>query len=236
MKISVCFGILSPMTAEDETIPPGSLPLPTIRRYPLYLRCIRKLIAAGELHISSAVVAEQLGLDPVLTRKDLAMAGVPGKPRRGYPASELQSAINHALGWDNTTDAVLVGAGSLGNALLGYAGFEEQNLSIAVAFDSDSGLHGLTMHGVKIRPMEDLPRIVRRLKIKLGILTVPNAAAQECADQLVAADIRGIWNFSSVQLSVPDHVTVQNVDLAQSLAVLSHAITNETICRPPAKR
>ena len=209
----------------NQEKPSNPLPLPTIRRYPIYLRCIKEMIAAGELHISSAIVAEKLGLDPVLTRKDLAMAGVPGKPRRGYPATELQAAINRALGWDNTTDAVLVGVGSRGNALLGYSGFEEQNLSIAVAFDSNPGLLGLAIHGVKVRPMEDLPRLVRRMKIKLGILTVPNAAAQACANQLVAAGIRGIWNFSSVQLEVPAGVIVQNVDLAQSLAVLSHAIT-----------
>ena len=209
---------------KEESIS-APFPLPTIRRYPIYLRCIREMIAGGELHISSAVLAEKLGLDPVLTRKDLAMAGVPGKPRRGYPAQELQAAINRALGWNNTTDAVLVGVGSLGNALLGYSGFEEQNLSIAVAFDSNPGMIGLTLHGVKVRPMEDLPRLVRRMKITLGILTVPNAAAQSCADQLVAAGIRGIWNFSSVQLEVPPDVVVQNVDLAQSLAVLSHAIT-----------
>ena len=208
---------------EEKTF--GPFPLPTIRRYPIYLRCIREMTAAGELHISSAVVAEKLGLDPVLTRKDLAMAGVPGKPRRGYPAKKLQDALNHALGWDNTTDAVLIGAGSLGNALLGYSGFEEQNLSIIVAFDSNPGLLGLALHGVKVRPMEDLPRFVKRMKIKLGILTVPNAAAQSCADQLVAAGIRGIWNFTSVQLDVPKGVVVQNVDLAQSLAILSHAIT-----------
>lgn len=208
---------------EEKTF--GPFPLPTIRRYPIYLRCIREMTAAGELHISSAVVAEKLGLDPVLTRKDLAMAGVPGKPRRGYPAKKLQDALNHALGWDNTTDAVLIGAGSLGNALLGYSGFEEQNLSIIVAFDSNPGLLGLALHGVKVRPMEDLPRFVKRMKIKLGILTVPNAAAQSCADQLVAAGIRGIWNFSSVQLEVPQGIVVQNVDLAQSLAILSHTIT-----------
>ena len=208
---------------EEKTF--GPFPLPTIRRYPIYLRCIREMTAAGELHISSAVVAEKLGLDPVLTRKDLAMAGVPGKPRRGYPAKKLQDALSHALGWDNTTDAVLIGAGSLGNALLGYSGFEEQNLSIIVAFDSNPGLLGLALHGVKVRPMEDLPRFVKRMKIKLGILTVPNAAAQSCADQLVAAGIRGIWNFSSVQLEVPQGIVVQNVDLAQSLAILSHTIT-----------
>ena len=212
--------------AMNEQTSAAALPLPTIRRYPIYLRCIREMIAAGDLHISSAVLADRLGLDPVLTRKDLAMSGVIGKPRRGYPAQELQDALNHALGWDSTTDAVLVGVGSLGNALLGYSGFEEQNLSISAAFDAHPGTVGRTFHGVKVRPMEDLPRLVKRLGIRLGILTVPSAAAQECADQLVAAGICGIWNFTSVQLDVPAGVVVQNVDLAQSLAVLSHSITN----------
>ena len=142
------------------------------------------------------------GLDPVLTRKDLAMVGVPGKPRRGYPAKDLLEAINHALGWDNTTDAILVGAGSLGHALLGYSGFEEQNLSISLAFDANPELIGQKLHGIKVCPMEDLPRIVKRLKIKVAILTVPNSAAQECTDQLVAAGICGILNFTTVQVSV----------------------------------
>jgi redox-sensing transcriptional repressor len=203
-----------------------NFPLPTIRRYPIYLRTIHTMIAGGDLHISSAVLADKLGLDPVLTRKDLAMAGVPGKPRRGYPAKELAEAINRALGWDNATDAVLVGVGSLGRALLGYAGFEEQNLSIAVAFDAAPDMFGKTFHGVKVRAMEDLPRLVRRLSIKLAILTVPNAAAQDCAEQLIAAGIKGILNFTAIQLAVPADVTVQNVDIAQSLAVLSHSIVN----------
>ena len=168
------------------------LPLPTIRRYPIFLRAIGEMMDTGEAFISSSVLAERLGLDPVLTRKDLAMAGVPGRPRRGYPAGELRAAINRALGWDSATDAVLVGAGSLGSALLGYAGFKEQNLSIVAAFDANPRLAGSTVHGVKVRPLE--------------------------------AGVRGILNFSSAQLSVPEGVIVQNVDLAQPLAVLSHAI------------
>ena len=211
------------MKNEQQT---SSFPLPTIRRYPIYLRAIKSMIAAGDLHISSAVLADMLGLDPVLTRKDLAMAGVPGKPRRGYPSRELCEAINRSLGWDNATDAVLIGAGSLGMALLGYSGFEEQNLSIVAAFDSNPAKISKKFHGVKVRPMEDLARLVRRLQVKIGILTVPNAAAQECADLLVAAGIKGIWNFSPIQLELPESVLVQNVDLAQSLGVLSHTIAH----------
>lgn len=207
-----------------DIVESNSLPLPTIRRYPIYLRTINKLMAEGELFISSYALAERLGLDTVLTRKDLAMAGVPGRPRRGYPAKELSEAINRALGWDSATDAALIGVGSLGSALLGYSGFEEQNLSVAVAFDADKRLQMTSIHDVKVHPMEDLKRLVRQLKIKLAILAVPSAAAQDCADELVDAKIKGILNFTAVQLSVPKGVIVQNVDLAQPLAVLSHAI------------
>ena len=186
------------------------LPLPTIRRYPIFLRAIGEMMDAGEAFISSS-------------------AGVPGRPRRGYPAEELRAAINRALGWDSATDAVLVGAGSLGSALLGYAGFKEQNLSIVAAFDANPRLSGSTVHGVKVRPLAEMARLVRRLKVHLAILTVPTAAAQACAETLVEAGVRGILNFSSAQLSVPEGVIVQNVDLAQPLAVLSHAIARQGI-------
>ena len=214
------------MSASEK---PLGLPFPTIRRYPLYLRAINEKIAQGELFVSSAVLARELGIDPVVARKDLAMAGEPGTPRRGYPAKELTEAINRALGWDNTTDAALVGVGSLGHALLGYQGFKEQNLSIGVAFDNDPSLVGSVCHGVQVWDVSTLVDTVSRLKLKLGILTVPNAAAQACADMLVEAGVRGIWNFTAVQLSVPRNVNVQRVDLAASLAVLSHEIaTNAT--------
>ena len=98
----------------------SQIPLPTIRRYPIYLRAIKAKVAGGEFYVSSAVLAEELGFDPVLSRKDLAMVGIPGKPRRGYPAGELCEAISHALGWDIPTEAAIVGVGSLGRALLGY--------------------------------------------------------------------------------------------------------------------
>ena len=212
------------MSASEK---PLGLPLPTIRRYPLYLGAINAKITQGESFVSSAALARELDIDPVKLRKDLAMAGVPGTPRRGYPARELTDAINRALGWDNTIAAALVGAGSLGRALLGYQGFRGLNLSIAVAFDSSPAIVGTVCHGVQVRDIADLKKTVRRLKLKLGILTVPNVAAQECADLLVAAGIRGIWNFTAVQLAVPQGVKVQRVDLAASLAVLSHTIATD---------
>ena len=208
-----------------DTSKQNPIPLPTIRRYPIYLRSIKAKIAGGELYVSSAVLADELGFDPVLSRKDLAMVGISGKPRRGYPAKELCEAINRALGWDNPIDAALVGVGSLGRALLGYSGFEEQNLSITAAFDVSESLVGQRVHGVKVRDMTELTSLIHQLNLSIGIITVPSSAAQECADRLIAAGIKAIWNFAPIQLSVPKNITVQNVDLAQSLAVLSHSIS-----------
>ncbi|MBR1835696.1 MAG: redox-sensing transcriptional repressor Rex [Kiritimatiellae bacterium] len=208
----------------DDLHRSAALPLPTIRRYPVYLRAVRARRARGESNVSSAALAAELGLDPVLVRKDLAMSGVSGRPRIGHSAEALEAALAAAIGWDNVSDAALVGVGSLGRALLGYRGFREQGLAIAVAFDSDPALAGRQVHGVRVRPAGEVVRLVRRLAIRLGILAVPEAAAQSSADALVAAGVRGIWNFAPVQLAVPADVVVQNMDLAQSLAVLSHAI------------
>ena len=220
----------------ETPIRPDALPLPTIRRYPAYLRSVRARLARGESSISSASLAAELKLDPVLVRKDLAMSGVTGRPRIGYPGPELEHALVAALGWDNVSEAALVGAGSLGRALLGYRGFREQGLAITVAFDSDPALGGLVVHGVRVRPMKDLVRLVRRLSLQLGILTVPEEAAQPCADLLVAAGVRGLWNFAPVQLDVPPGVVVQNMDLAQSLAVLSHSLETADIPSPSRSR
>lgn len=201
-----------------------SIPLPTIRRYPDYLRAIRAMIDRGEKRVSSVILSEELGLDPVLTRKDLAMAGVAGRPRLGYPAVELAEAIDRALGWDSMTDAVLIGAGSLGHALLGYKGFLGHGLRIVAAFDNSPNLIGTLVHGIEIQSLDAIPEFVCKLNVKIGILTVPDTAAQSCADILVSAGVKGIWNFATARLEVPKTVKVVNVDLAQSLAVLSHQI------------
>lgn len=210
------------MTAEFTDF--TELPLPTIRRYPLYLVAIDEKIAQGEDSISSAVLASELNLDPVMVRKDLAMTGIVGRPRVGYPARQLVDGIKKIIGWNDVTNALLVGAGSLGSALLGYHGFQRQRMSIVAAFDNVPELIGTERHNVKIYSLDEMAKIVPELNIKIGILTVPNSAAQECADVMVASGIRGIWNFTAVHLSLPENVKCQRVCLAQSLAVLSAAI------------
>ena len=200
------------------------LPKPAVRRFPLYLREIDECIERGEEYISGALLADALGLDHVLVRKDLALTGVSGTPRLGFPVRELSAAIQSVLGWDTTTKAALVGAGNLGSALLGYGGFREYGLKIVLAFDRDPRLAGRAINGVTVEPMERLDELVRRNKVEIAILTVPGDAAQECAEALARAGIKGIWNFSPAKLTLPPEIIVQHENLASSLAVLSHSI------------
>lgn len=204
--------------------PHVTLPLRIVRHFPLYLGWIREKMAEGIDFVSAAELAAACGFDPVVTRKELAITGVIGTPRKGFPAAQLAQAMVVCLGWDNTTDAILVGAGSLGTALLGYQGFRAQNVDFVLAFDTSPEKVGHKLHGVPVRDVSEMGGLVQRMKIRLAVLTVPKQEAQPCADILVAAGIRGIWNFSPVKLNVPDTVHVENADLAAGLAALSHAI------------
>jgi redox-sensing transcriptional repressor len=196
--------------------------IPTIKRLPLYLRSLRDLHVQGEAYASSAALARELMLDPIVVRKDLAITGVVGTPRRGFPVDALISAIVEFLGWSNTTDAFLCGVGSLGRALLGDEGFQHYGLRIVAAFDTSPQKIGTRERGVEVFDMAKMPAMIRRMHIQLGILTVPAEAAQPVANTMIEAGIRGIWNFTPVQLEVPDTVVIPRVDLASSLAVLSH--------------
>lgn len=198
--------------------------VPTLRRLPLYLRLLREMKDNGETYASGAVVAKALNLDPIVVRKDMAITGVIGRPRLGFPIAELIIAIDSFLGWTNTTDAFLCGVGSLGRALLGYEGFKQHGLRILAAFDIDSRKVNREEHGTKVYPVAKMPAMIKKQHIQLGILTVPAEVAQEIAETMVASGIRGIWNFTPVALNLPEEIVIQRVDLASSLAVLSHRL------------
>ena len=203
---------------------PRTAGVPTLQRLPLYLRLLREMHQAGDTYASGAVVARALQLDPILVRKDLAITGVSGRPRLGFPVAALITAIEAFLGWNNTTDAFLCGVGSLGRALLGYDGFRQHGLRIIAAFDVNPQKIGLKEHGVKVLDLAVMPAMIRRLHVQLGIITVPSEAAQPVAEAMVEAGIRGIWNFTPVKLDLPREIVIQRVDLASSLAVLSHRL------------
>lgn len=194
----------------------------TIGRLPAYHRYLKERQAAGEKTISSTAIAEALHLTAVQVRKDLAgISSVAGKPKRGFAVEELIEDINRFLGYDNVTDAVLVGVGGLGSALVGYDGFKNYGLNIVAAFDTDPLLIGRTVSGVRVYDAAELAHLVRRQGVLIGVITVPKGAAQKVADELIRGGVRAIWNFSPVHLALPENIAVKNEDMAASLAILS---------------
>ena len=187
-----------------------------LKRLPVYLSYLRGLPEDGTPYISATALANALGMGEVQVRKDLALVSDGGRPKIGYFRESLIEDINQFLGYDNTTDAVLVGAGKLGRALLGYGGFEAYGLNILAAFDVAP-----TVAGKPILPMEDLESFCRANQILMGIITVPAQYAQQVCDRMIACGIKAIWNFAPVHLDVPANILVQNENMATSLAVLS---------------
>lgn len=198
----------------------------TVHRLPSYYRELKVLADRGEETVSCPQIAGRLQLDASQVRKDLAATGVIGRPKVGYVVDEVIEAIEEFLGWNNNTEALLVGAGNLGIALMGYEGFSHRGLNIVAAFDADKAKIGSAIRGKHVLPMEKLPDMVARLGAAIGILTVPMDAAQEIADVMVHGGIKAIWNFTPAHLDVPDEIIVENVRLSESLAILSNRLAD----------
>ncbi len=191
-----------------------------LKRLPIYLGYLKSLPKGTATYISATALANALGMGEVQVRKDLAQVSDGGRPKIGYLREALIEDINQFLGYDNTTDAVLVGAGKLGQALLGYSGFDDYGLNILAAFDM-SIKKPQTVDGKPLLPMEDLKDFCHDNKILMGIITVPAASAQQVCDKVIDSGIKAIWNFAPVHLDVPGNILVQNENMATSLAVLS---------------
>lgn len=194
-----------------------------LQRLPYYIRFLRGLKEQNVQVIAAPAVAAELGLNEVQVRKDLAaMSNSHGKPKAGFIVAELIENMEEALGYNNSDDAILVGVGSLGRALLGYSGFAEGGLNMVAAFDSDPALVGSIISGKPVFPMNKLKDICSRMNIHIGVITVPASAAQAVCDELVGAGILAIWNFAPTHLTVPPHILVQSENMAASLALLSN--------------
>lgn len=196
-----------------------------LHRLPRYNNYLRKLRDRGETYISSAKIASDMSLNPVLVRKDLAqISTTPGKPRLGFEINALVKDFEDFLGYNSVDKAILVGAGNLGKALMSYNGFDAYGLDIVAAFDNNSSAQRYSINGKPVLPMERMKEVVERYGAWLGIITVPSTEAQQVCDQMVAAGIKGILNFAPVHLDVPDGVEMQEDNIAVSLALLSKKI------------
>ena len=195
------------------------IPKAVLKRLPGYLAYLRSIPDEASPYISATALASALGMGEVQVRKDLAMVSDGGRPKIGYLRESLIEDISQFLGYDNTTDAILVGAGKLGQALLGYGGFDVYGLNILAAFDEKPVVKRLDKKPVY--SMERMENFCRTNKVLMGIITVPAQCAQQVCDLMIQCGFKAVWNFAPVHLDVPANILVQNEDMATSLAVLS---------------
>ncbi|NMB25060.1 MAG: redox-sensing transcriptional repressor Rex [Firmicutes bacterium] len=204
-----------------------SIPKPTLERLPVYYRVLLHCQEIGLKYISSGDLGLRSGFDHAQVRKDLNHIWSGGRPGLGYEVDKLADCLADFLGLRNNTDAVLVGAGRLGTALVGYPGFNSYGFTIVAVFDADENKAGKTLYGRPIMPMSRCRDLIERLGIKIGIITVPAASAQGVCDIMVEAGVQAIWNFAPVRLEAPDAVLVRSEDLAVGLTTLSYYIKKQ---------
>ncbi len=197
-----------------------SVSISVMRRLPAYLHYLKQLPPDVE-NISATAIAAQLDLGDVLVRKDLNSISGAGKPRTGYSVRGLIDDLENFLGYRKKNQAVIVGAGKLGCAMLDHSGFEEYGLHILAAFDSDPKKIGITDTGKYIYPLSDFKEFCSQADIKIGVITTPASAAQEICDLMCGSGIRAIWNFAPTHLTAGKDILIQNENMAASLALLS---------------
>ncbi len=210
----------------------SSFSLASVQRLPNYLRYLKELQDEGVEYASAPMIADKMGVTSVLVKKDLLpVIQSQGKPKLGYQVKTLIDDINQFLGYDNTKDAIIVGVGSLGKALVGYEGFKAYGLNICAGFDVNPEIANTEIRGVKILPVSKLINLVERLHVHIGIITVPKEYAQEIADMMVRAGIIAIWNWAPAHINVPENVAVKNEDIASSLAILTNQMKDKVIAK-----
>lgn len=196
----------------------------TVRRLSGYYRILEELERSGEKTVSSFDLARRAGVTPAQVRKDLSVFGQFGKRGTGYDVAQLRGELRGILGLDRRWRVCLVGAGNLAHALFAYKEFAREGFEILAIFDNDTGKIGQAWNGLSVLPADDLVRVVKDMKLDMGIITTPASAAQDVAESLVKAGVRGILNFAPRKLFVPKNVFLRNVNLAIELESLSFAL------------
>lgn len=205
---------------------PDLLPEPTLRRLPWYLAYLSTLRNASVEYISTTKIAEALDVDPSQIAKDLSFLGIRGKTRIGYQVDALESALRDYLGFDRSHNAIMMGAGSLGAALIADSGLQRYGLNIVAGIDIKPEIIGSVINGVRIYGTEEAQKLVETLDIKIGIIAVPVESAQSAADTIADAGVKAIWNFTPSRIRVRDGVVIANTSIYSHLAVMYNRLSN----------
>ena len=196
-----------------------------IRRLPRYLRKLDELSESGVERISSKELGEQLGLTPSQIRQDFSCFGEFGQQGYGYNVRGLREQIAQILGMDRGFQAILIGVGNIGHALMDNFCFSDWGFRLAAAFDIKPALIGTEFQGVKIHAMEELAEYIRFNPVDVAVLAVPKEAAVPVAKLLTDSGVDVIWNFSNMELTEPNSATiVENIHFSDSLLALSYFV------------
>ena len=204
---------------------PESIPNPAVRRLSLYLRQLERFARTGRRTISSKQLGESLHLTDAQIRKDLAYFGQFGHPGIGYKVEDLILEVRKILGTDKIWGVIMVGAGNIGRAMAGYRGFDRKGFKVVAVFDNDVTKIGRKLGGFTVQPLTEMAETVQKNSVRLAIIAVPADSAQDIADQLIAAGVRGLLNFAPVSLTVPQNVALNTVDMAVQLEQLAFQVT-----------
>ena len=207
------------------TSPRSKIPRPTVKRLSLYLRELETRAERDQATISSKQLGAALGLTDAQVRKDLAYFGQFGHPGIGYRVGELTGRLRQILRADRQWNAAVVGAGRVGRALMAYERFRRKGFDIVAVFDSEPAVIGQVIAGHRVRPMADLPKLVKERDIKIAILTVPADVAQQVCDLVIDAGVLGILNFAPIRLDVRDAVSITSVDFSVALEQLAFQVS-----------
>ncbi|WP_427015514.1 redox-sensing transcriptional repressor Rex [Pseudarthrobacter sp. P1] len=198
------------------------LPAATVARLTIYLRALTSMLADGTERVSSESLAEAAGVGSSNVRKDLSYLGSYGTRGVGYDVAHLSRNIAQALGLTHEWRVAIVGAGNLGRALAGYAGFESRGFDVVALMDADPLLIGNEVGWLRISDVADLEAVLERTRANMVVLALPSAAVQQMCDRVVAAGVRSILSFAPVVVQVPDNVTLRKVDMATELQILAY--------------
>lgn len=193
-----------------------------VRRLPVYLRFLNELSKKGVHTVSSQDLGQKLDLNPAQIRKDLAYFGEFGKKGIGYDVDYLIEKIRQILKLDKVIPVALVGAGNLGRALCNYNAYLKDNMKIVAVFDAHASKVGESINNLHVKPMSELSETIKKLHVRIGIITVPAAEAQNVANQFVEAGIEAILNFAPIIIKVPNEIRVHHADFTTELQSLAY--------------
>ncbi len=206
---------------------PIAIPEVVIERLPTYARALALLEEQRREVVSSQELGAALGVTPAQIRKDLSYFGRFGKQGRGYDVTRLLEQLRQILGLEYHWTMALVGVGQLGRAILGYAGFASQGFRIVEAFDTDPGIVGSTFDGCTVHDSSEIPKVLRRRPVDIGIVAVPAASAQRVIDTLVACGVRSILNYAPIAAHVPGQVRIRHIDPVLALQSMTFHLKDQ---------